>query len=102
MKIASFLIANADPDWVSINLGILVCIECSGIHRQLGTHISKVRSLTLDSLDKETQQLLFYLGNHLAKSVFEHSVPPQFKPPLPDSDRFVTFLFDRLYFELFL
>jgi Arf-GAP/GTPase/ANK repeat/PH domain-containing protein 1/3 len=37
-----------NPDWASANLGILVCIECSGIHRNLGTHISKVRSLELD------------------------------------------------------
>ncbi|KAI7835189.1 hypothetical protein BX661DRAFT_135379, partial [Kickxella alabastrina] len=38
----------ARPEWCSINLGCLVCIECSGIHRGLGTHVSKVRSLTLD------------------------------------------------------
>ena len=36
------------PDWASINLGILICIECSGIHRKLGSHISRVRSLELD------------------------------------------------------
>lgn len=41
----SFLL---DPDWASLNLGALICIECSGIHRKLGTHISKVRSLGLD------------------------------------------------------
>lgn len=32
-----------EPDWASLNLGILVCIECSGVHRNLGVHISKVR-----------------------------------------------------------
>lgn len=37
-----------DPDWTSLNLGALICIECSGIHRNLGTHISRVRSLDLD------------------------------------------------------
>lgn len=36
------------PEWASLNLGVLMCIECSGIHRNLGSHISKVRSLGLD------------------------------------------------------
>lgn len=40
--------ANRNPDWASINLGVLLCLRCSGLHRQLGTHVSKVRSLTLD------------------------------------------------------
>jgi hypothetical protein len=30
------------PEWASINFGIMICIECSGIHRSLGVHISKV------------------------------------------------------------
>jgi Arf-GAP with GTPase, ANK repeat and PH domain-containing protein 1/3/4/5/6/9/11 len=42
------LFASTDPDWASLNLGVLVCIECSGIHRNLGSHISRVRSLDLD------------------------------------------------------
>lgn len=36
------------PEWASVNLGVLMCIECSGIHRNLGSHISKIRSLGLD------------------------------------------------------
>ena len=40
--------STTDPDWASLNLGVLVCIECSGIHRNLGSHISRVRSLDLD------------------------------------------------------
>jgi Arf-GAP/coiled-coil/ANK repeat/PH domain-containing protein len=32
-----------EPDWASLNLGVLVCIECSGVHRNLGVHISKVK-----------------------------------------------------------
>lgn len=39
---------SPSPDWASLNLGILMCIECSGVHRNLGSHISKVRSLDLD------------------------------------------------------
>lgn len=53
--IREFLMTNSfssalstDPEWASLNLGILMCIECSGVHRNLGSHISKVRSLGLD------------------------------------------------------
>ncbi len=42
-----------DPEWISINLGIFVCIECSGAHRNLGTHISKVRSVLYDDVEIE-------------------------------------------------
>ena len=49
----------AGPDWASINLGILVCIECSGIHRSLGVHVSKVRSLTLDKWEEQTVKVAY-------------------------------------------
>lgn len=46
----------SDPTWLSTNLGILTCIECSGIHRELGVHYSRIQSLTLDVLS--TSELL--------------------------------------------
>ncbi|KAF1799592.1 hypothetical protein FB192DRAFT_1387521 [Mucor lusitanicus] len=62
-----------NPDWCSLNLGILICIECSGIHRSLGTHISKVRSLTLDSASftPDIIQLLLSIGNAKSNAVWE-------------------------------
>lgn len=49
---------SLDPDWASINLGTLLCIECSGIHRSLGVHVSKVRSVTLDKWESESIEVL--------------------------------------------
>jgi hypothetical protein len=72
---------------VSINLGVMICISCSGIHRQLGTHISKVRSTTLDSWDKELKKLLLSTGNTLAKLVFEYNIPEDVVRPTQESER---------------
>uniref|UniRef100_A0A8C3IDD6 Arf-GAP with coiled-coil, ANK repeat and PH domain-containing protein n=1 Tax=Chrysemys picta bellii TaxID=8478 RepID=A0A8C3IDD6_CHRPI len=62
---------QADPRWASINLGILLCIECSGIHRSLGVHCSKVRSLTLDSWEPELLKLMCELGNSTMNQIYE-------------------------------
>uniref|UniRef100_H9GKS4 Arf-GAP with coiled-coil, ANK repeat and PH domain-containing protein n=1 Tax=Anolis carolinensis TaxID=28377 RepID=H9GKS4_ANOCA len=62
---------QADPRWASINLGILLCIECSGIHRSLGVHCSKVRSLTLDSWEPELLKLMCELGNATMNQIYE-------------------------------
>ncbi|XP_076026761.1 arf-GAP with coiled-coil, ANK repeat and PH domain-containing protein 2 [Genypterus blacodes] len=59
------------PRWASVNLGITVCIECSGIHRSLGVHLSKVRSLTLDSWEPEQLKLLCILGNDNINKIYE-------------------------------
>ncbi|KAF9988912.1 hypothetical protein BGZ75_008206 [Mortierella antarctica] len=61
------------PDWCVINLGILVCIECSGIHRSLGTHISKVRSFNLDttSYTKDLVEFIRSVGNNISNQVWE-------------------------------
>lgn len=63
----------SDPDWACLNLGVLVCIECSGVHRNLGVHISKVRSLTLDVKVWEPSVITLFqsLGNAFANSVWE-------------------------------
>jgi Arf-GAP with coiled-coil, ANK repeat and PH domain-containing protein len=51
-----------NPEWVSLNLGCAVCIDCSGVHRSMGVHISKMRSLNLDDLEEEEYNLLAAIG----------------------------------------
>ncbi|XP_062416936.1 BAR_ACAPs and ArfGap_ACAP domain-containing protein [Pungitius pungitius] len=60
-----------EPRWASINLGVTMCIQCSGIHRSLGVHLSKVRSLTLDSWEAEQLKLLCILGNDAMNRIYE-------------------------------
>lgn len=63
-----------DPTWLSTNFGIIVCIECSGSHRELGVHISRIQSLTLDRLS--TSQLLIarHMGNHMFNEIMENAL----------------------------
>lgn len=49
---------DKDPEWASVNLGVFMCIRCSGIHRNLGTHISRIKSLLLDNWKKEELEVL--------------------------------------------
>ncbi|XP_069053346.1 arf-GAP with coiled-coil, ANK repeat and PH domain-containing protein 2 [Lepisosteus oculatus] len=60
-----------EPRWASVNLGITLCIECSGIHRSLGVHLSKVRSLTLDTWEPEQLKVVRALGNDAINRIYE-------------------------------
>lgn len=79
-----------NPDWVSINLGVVICIDCSGIHRSLGVQISKVRSLKLDKLEPEIIDIMAALGNQTVNRIFESgysSESDEIQKPNPKSDR---------------
>ncbi|KAG0284292.1 hypothetical protein BGZ96_011319 [Linnemannia gamsii] len=71
-----------NPDWCVINLGVLVCIECSGIHRSLGTHISKVRSFTLDtnSYTKDLVEFIRSVGNRISNQIWEANLVAETDP----------------------
>ncbi|XP_008394866.1 arf-GAP with SH3 domain, ANK repeat and PH domain-containing protein 1 isoform X1 [Poecilia reticulata] len=76
----------AEPKWLSTNLGILTCIECSGIHREMGVHISRIQSMELDKLGTSELLLAKNVGNSSFNEIMEGNLPSPSPKPNPSSD----------------
>ncbi|KAK2496362.1 hypothetical protein MC885_001763 [Smutsia gigantea] len=77
----------ADPTWLSTNLGVLTCIQCSGVHRELGVRFSRMQSLTLDLLCPSELLLALNIGNSRFNEVMEAQLPSHGGPkPSAESD----------------
>ncbi|XP_078129061.1 stromal membrane-associated protein 1-like isoform X3 [Sander vitreus] len=72
------------PRWASWNLGVFMCIRCAGIHRNLGVHISRVKSVNLDQWTPEQIQSMVDMGNSRAKQLYEAYLPENFRRPQTD------------------
>jgi len=72
---------NRSPTWVSLDYGVFVCIRCSGVHRQLGPHITRVRSVKLDGWTKDNIEIMATVGNRIANDYYEHRMPTGYRKP---------------------
>ncbi|XP_036430168.1 stromal membrane-associated protein 1 isoform X2 [Colossoma macropomum] len=72
------------PRWASWNLGVFICIRCAGIHRNLGVHISRVKSVNLDQWTPEQIQSVQSMGNTKARQLYEAHLPDNFRRPQTD------------------
>uniref|UniRef100_A0A803Y0B9 Arf-GAP domain-containing protein n=1 Tax=Meleagris gallopavo TaxID=9103 RepID=A0A803Y0B9_MELGA len=70
----------ADPDWASHSLGIFICLNCSGIHRNI-PQVSKVKSVRLDDWDDAQVEFMASNGNNVAKAKYESKMPPFYYKP---------------------
>ncbi|CAM8912091.1 unnamed protein product [Rhodiola kirilowii] len=90
-----------DPKWASANIGVFICLKCCGVHRSLGTHISKVLSVTLDEWsDEEIDSMVEVGGNSAANSIYEAYIPDGFSKPKPDASHEERMKFIRSKYEL--
>ncbi|XP_015603346.1 centaurin-gamma-1A isoform X2 [Cephus cinctus] len=91
-----------NPDWASLNIGVLMCIECSGIHRNLGSHISKVRSLDLDDWSAGQLSVMLALGNDIANSFWEYCLNGKQKPtsdsPREEKEQWIRWKYEEKVF----
>ncbi|XP_048948199.1 stromal membrane-associated protein 1 isoform X2 [Canis lupus dingo] len=74
----------AGPRWASWNIGVFICIRCAGIHRNLGVHISRVKSVNLDQWTPEQIQCMQDMGNTKARLLYEANLPENFRRPQTD------------------
>ncbi|KAL0993086.1 hypothetical protein UPYG_G00103040 [Umbra pygmaea] len=70
-----------DPEWASCKLGVFVCLDCSGVHRNIHT-IARVKSIRLDNWDDKLVEFMSSNGNAKARAVYEKAVPAFYYRPL--------------------
>ena len=73
------------PKWASINLGVFMCLRCSGCHRGLGVQISKVRSVTLDTWVERDLDRMASVGNTRGNAEWMARAPDGLKLPTTSS-----------------
>mmetsp|Transcript_128659 Transcript_128659/g.234119 ORF Transcript_128659/g.234119 Transcript_128659/m.234119 type:complete len:612 (-) Transcript_128659:28-1863(-) len=75
------------PRWASVNCGVLVCIDCSGAHRNLGVHISVVKSVTLDKWNPKWIDTVRKVGNRIGNDYYEYKLPRDYQRPKEGDSR---------------
>ncbi|KAI1380268.1 ArfGap-domain-containing protein [Hypoxylon crocopeplum] len=88
-KICADCKRNKHPRWASWNLGVFICIRCSGIHRGMGTHISRVKSVDLDSWTDEQLQSILSWGNARANKYWESKLASGHVPSEAKIENFI-------------
>ncbi|KGR00541.1 stromal membrane-associated protein [Candida albicans GC75] len=85
---------SKNPRWASWNLGCFICIRCSGIHRSMGTHISKVKSVDLDAWTDDQIENMVKWGNANVNQYWEDKLPSGYIPDQSKIENFIRTKYD--------
>jgi len=84
------------PSWASINLGVFVCINCSGCHREIGVHVTKIKSINLDLWPKKVLKNFKKINNEIANKYWEYKLKHfDFKSIQNDMYKLIDFIRDK-------
>ena len=83
---------TTDPVWLSVNLGVLMCLQCSGIHRNLSVQVSRIRSLDLDDLQTFELLVAYSMSNQLFNEVMEANLVDPKPTKQTDAEERVQFI----------
>ncbi|CCD22421.1 GTPase-activating protein AGE2 NDAI_0A02630 [Naumovozyma dairenensis CBS 421] len=93
---------QSHPRWASWSLGVFICIKCAGVHRSLGTHISKVKSVDLDTWKEEHLEMLIKMkNNNIANDYYENSLPgsSDLRNGITDTNKLILFIKNKYEYK---
>lgn len=93
--------ADPNPNYASITIGVFLCASCVQIHRKLGTHVSRTKSLTHDCWDQQSVSFMEENGNAYAKSLYERYLPPYYRKPLSNDNELVFCFLNSVWYTRF-
>ena len=77
---------SKNPRWASTNLGVFICIKCAGIHRSIGTHVTKVKSISLDGWEEAQLAVMRRVGNTNGRRIWEATMPENVRRERPNEN----------------
>jgi len=91
---------RTSPSWASINLGVFVCINCSGCHREIGVHVTKIKSVNLDVWAEDTLKYFQKINNEIANEYWEYKLKKfDFKSIQNDNYKLIKFIRDKYEYK---